>query len=314
MTRRLAKHPAWLLVLSTHLLLCAFARASEESLEFSNDTAAPAFVTASVGPDDLMQNARFMYEFWLRGMNSRALSGNTNGEGTNLSVLHTFAFGYQLNQKWSLGFTQAFSQSIDQKPATEKDPWVAENPYFAVVNNSLWKSGDETMNLYAYARYYFPFSRENARAVSQAKRLEAGRGSFRLYVNPTKSFLDGKLTLNLQTLVQIPFARRSGADRAAANGGDPSHEDFHFLFDPILTYTLNSNVEVYLEYATGSLHHYTNGQLSKLTDPDDGQYISEGMNILVGKKLLINPYFSQGPVFRGLKNTDIGILADYTFL
>jgi hypothetical protein len=62
------------------------------------------------------------------------------------------------------------------------------------------------------------------------------------------------------------------------------------------------------------LRHTTDGKFSKFNDPDYGQWISIGTNHQIGKRLSLNPYLSVGPVFRGLKNTDIGLLGTYAFL
>jgi hypothetical protein len=282
--------------------------------------------TNSVGPAvNITKNMRAFYEMWLRGMNTQALSGNTRGNGTSLAINHTFGVGYRINSKWAVGITQGFTQTIDDKPATEADPWIANDPYLALSNTSIWKNDAYGLNLFGYVRYYLPVSRANRRNVDRAAATEAGNGSIRLYFNPTKTWLDGRLTLNFVVFGQYRLAKRSNADRIEATtvrdaggtvttAGNPTRENFYVIIDPLLAYTLSPSAEIYIEYATGLLKHRTDGTLSKLNDPDDGQYVSVGTNLLVGKKLLLNPYLSAGPVFRGVKNTDIGLIASYTFL
>ncbi|RYZ99952.1 MAG: hypothetical protein EOP11_18840 [Proteobacteria bacterium] len=280
--------------------------------------------TGSVGPAvSITKNMRAFYEMWLRGMNTQSLSGNVGGTGTSLAINHTFGLGYRINPKWAIGFTQGFTQSIDDKPTAEKDPWIANDPYLALSNVSILKNEAYGLNLFGYVRYYLPISRATRQNADKAAAGEAGNGSLRLYLNPTKTWLDGKLTLNFVLLGQYRLAARSDGDRIAAstkeeNGqkveGNPYRDDFYFIVNPLLAYTLSSTAEVYLEYATGLLNHSTSGALSKLNDPSNGQYVSVGTNLLVGKKLLLNPYLSAGPVFRGVKNTDIGLIASYTFL
>jgi opacity protein-like surface antigen len=303
-------------VLAAAMFTAPAAFADSSSTVVVPTTTVPATSTASAASPavSITKNMRAFYEMWLRGMNTQALSGNVSGGGTSLAITHTFGVGYRLGSKWAIGLTQGFTQTIDEKPASEKDPWVANDPYLMVSNTSLYKNEKYGFNLFGYVRYYLPFSRASSQNVAKAARTDAGLGSVRLYLNPTKTWLDGKLTLNLVTLLQYRLASRSDADRAAANKGSSAREDWYFLFDPILAYTLNSWAEVYLEYATGYLRHSTDGHFTKLNDASDGQYVSLGSNLLVGKKLLLNPYLSAGPVFRGVKNTDIGLIASYTFL
>ena len=298
------------------MLTAPYAFADSTSTVVVPTTTVPATSTASAGSPavNIVKNMRAFYEMWLRGMNTQALSGNINGSGMSLAITHTFGVGYKLSDKWAIGVTQGFTQSIDDKPASEKDPWVANDPYLMVSNTSLYKNEKYGVNVFGYMRYYVPVSRASSQNVDKAARTDAGKGSVRLYFNPTKTWLDGKLTLNLITLFQYRIASRSDADRAAANGGSSARENWYFLFDPILAYTVNSWAELYLEYATGYLRHSTDGHMTKLNDTGDGQYLSVGWNFLVGKKLLLNPYLSAGPVFRGVKNTDIGLIASYTFL
>lgn len=304
----------WLIVIAAMFTApCGFA---DTSTVVVPTTTVPATSTVSANSPavTITKNMRAFYEMWLRGMNTQALSGNVSGGGTALAINHTFGVGYRLGSKWAVGFTQGFTQSIDDKPTAEKDPWVANDPYLMVSNTSLYKNEKYGINVFGYMRYYLPFSRATNQNVVKAARTEAGAGSVRLYVNPSKTWLDGKLTLNLVTLAQYRLATRSDADRAAANSGSSAREDWFFIFDPLLEYTLVDWASIYLEYATGYIKHSTDGHFSKLNDASDGQYVSVGSNILVGKKLLLNPYLSAGPVFRGVKNTDIGLIASYTFL
>ncbi len=142
-------------------------------------------------------------------MNTQALSGNKDGTGTALAINHTFGVGYRLSKKWSIGLTQSFTQSIDDVPSTEKDPFVANDPYLMVSNTSLWNSEKYGMNVFGYIRYYFPFSRATSQTVAKAGAKDAGMGSVRVYVNPTKTWLDGRLTLNLVTFAQFRLASRA---------------------------------------------------------------------------------------------------------
>jgi hypothetical protein len=87
------------------------------------------------------------------------------------------------------------------------------------------------------------------------------------------------------------------------------------VLDPTINYQISPKLEVYLEYATGYLRHQTSGHfVTNPRTPSDGQYVSPGLNWSPTKRIALNPYLSWGPTFRGLKNTDIGLQAQYSFL
>lgn len=279
-------------------------------MAFADTTTTATSSATSSAPAPITKNMKAFYEMWLYGPNIQSLSGNVDGTGMNLNILHTFGVGYRLPDNWSVGLTQGFSQTIDEKARSEGDPWVANDPYVSLSNTSLWKDEKRGMNIYGYVRYYAPFSRATNQTADKAGVQDSGYGSVRFYLNPTKTWLDGKLTFNGVMLFQARLPKRSNAARMTANGQE-TREDFYLLFDPILAYTLSSKLEVYAEWTTGYLRHKTDGSFGRIKD---NQYTSVGFNILVGKRMLLNPYASAGPKFRGLKNTDLGLIANYTFL
>lgn len=309
-------------------LAAALALHTAVAVADSSGTETPAAASSSSDIlGKLKKNAKANYLAWLTGPNSRALSGNVAGEGTALTITHYPAVGYRLGSKWTMMITQPFTQSIDEKPSTEQDPFLANDPYITFSNSRILHSDKYGTNLFGYIRYYAPFSRATRDGYNAGSFRDRGNGVIRFYMNPSKTFMDGALTLNFVTLLNYSLPGNSAAERAAkssrevAKGGTPNkytgtgvREDFYFVIDPSIAYALSDKVEVYLEYATGYIRHTTDGKLSKMNHPTDGQYISPGLNITVGKNVFLNPYVSFGPVFRGLKNMDIGLQAQYTFL
>lgn len=283
--------------------------------ETATASAAPAVQSSTSGFDlsKIRQNMRASYQMWLYGMNTRAMSGNLDGSGTNLNITHYATLGYKVSRKWSVSVTQPFNQTIDEKPASEVDPVVSLDPYITFSNASITKSDRYGTNLSGYIRYYAPLSRSTNRAANAGARSDAGNGALRLLVTPSKTFMDGALTVSGTTLLQYRFPGNSSAERAA-RGGSAIREDYYILFNPSVAYAISSKVEAYVEYASGYLRHSTDGKFSKFNDPVYGQYISPGINWQASKRLALNPYLSVGPVFRGVKNTDIGVIGTYSFL
>jgi hypothetical protein len=278
-----------------------------------SSASAPAAESASSSSSVLQtirKNIRGTYINEFSGPTLRALSGNTDGGGTSLQMIHYIAMSYKLGSKWSVGLTQPFYQRIDEKPSTEVDPFEASDPYFTVTNPKVWSNEKYGMGLYAYARYYIPVSRATRQAADAASPKDNGNGRIRLFLNPTKTFLDGALTLNLQTLFQYRLPTHNDADRAAANKGVSKRDNLIFVFDPILAYTFNDTYDAYLEYAF-DMTHSTDG---RWTYWRKGDYVSLGSDINVTKKLILNPYVLSDAAFDQVKYSQIGITAVYYFL
>jgi hypothetical protein len=257
----------------------------------------------------IRKNIRGTYVNEFSGPTIRSLSGNTDGGGTNLQMIHYMALSYKIGSKWSVGLTQPFYQRIDEKPSTEVDPFEASDPYFTVTNPKIWGSEKYGWNLYGYARYYIPVSRATRQTADAASPKDNGNGRVRLFLNPTKTFLDGAVSLNLQTLFQYRLASRNNADRTAANGNS-KRDDLIFVFDPILAYTFNDTYDAYLEYSF-DMSHSTSGHWTYWRKSD---YISLGSDVNVTKKLLLNPYVLMDAALDQVKYTQIGITAVYYFL
>lgn len=275
------------------------------------DSGAGSATTISRAWERIKRDTFANHTFWLVGPNTQSLSGNKDGSGTNLTIIHYPQLGYRLGSKWKVSFTQPLNQVIDENPKSPQ--FTPTEPYLNFTNSRILHSDRYGTHLTGSIRYYIPVAKSSYAAVNTGSARDAGLGSLRIGLIPSKSFFDGSLKFSVTNLFLYRFNKNSKAQRIE-RGGSEFRENFYFLVSPNLSYELNSNTEVYLEYATGYVRHTTNGKLSKLNDPDYGQWISIGSSHQIGKSFNLNPYLSVGPVFRGLKNTDIGLLGTYAFL
>jgi hypothetical protein len=201
------------------------------------------------------------------------------------------------------------------------------------------------LNLDAYLRFYLPISRfthDETNVGYLPPDLLApndnGRGEIRLYLNPTKTFLDGKLTLSGAMLANLKLARLSPGERTARQQAQLDHlsatdlvirqqaglsgsyvpsgtrENLYVFLDPVVTYSVSPTLDAYVEYASGFLHHSTDGHWTSTNNASEGRYFSPGVNWAAAKGLSVNPYISWGPVFEGLSKADLGVQVNYTFL
>lgn len=259
---------------------------------------------------DVRKNVRASYQLWLRGPNVRDLSGGDRDNKTNILMTHYFSLGYKLPAPWSIGVNQPFTQTIDEKPQAAADSWIANDPYATLSNAEVWTNKKYGLNLFAYLRYYAPFSRATSQNVAKAAPVESGRGQLRFLINPSKAWLDGTLNLTLTTLLQYRLASNSSRVRAALNAGNSNRDDMLFVFDPILGYMFTKDIEGYFEYAT-LMNHNTNGHWTSYKATD---YISVGVNLQLTKKLNLNPYLDSSPRLNEFKFAGIGLNAVYSFL
>lgn len=260
----------------------------------------------------IRSKTRATYIFEMYGMNSQALSGNYDGAGgTNLTINHYIGAGYKIGSKWSVSMTQPFKQLIDEKPAAEADPFTASDPYVTFSNNRILnaKINANEFNMSGYIRYYAPVSRASQQKIDSASRTENGYGLLRAGLTPSLAMMDGALNFTFFNLFYYRLAKNSSAQRAAKTG-NPNRDDFYYIANPILSYTLSKVFDVYLEYGA-VFRHNTEG---KWTNIKKEHYGAVGTYITATPKLTINPYAGIGPTFRGFRNTDIGLTMIYTLL
>lgn len=283
------------------------------------DTSATAPTAAAASPTSssstsqffskVRKNIRGSYINEFSGPYLRAPSGNIAGDGMNLQMIHYISLSYLLGSKWRVGITQPAYMRIDEKPSTQVDPFEPTDPYVTFTNTRVIGSQKYGTNLYAYLRYYIPVSKSTINAANDYSPNDRGNGQLRFTLIPSVSFLGGALNLSGATFLQYRIAKHSSKERAAATG-NPNRNDMVFVFDPILTYTVNDTVEAYLEYAF-DMTHSTNGKWTKWKKQD---YISPGAYLQLTKKLMVNPYLTWEPRLKELKNTGFGVTAVYAFL
>lgn len=272
---------------------------------------------------NVAKNLKASYLFELIGPTTQSLSGNTDGNGTKLNINHYAGLGYRLGGKWSIGFTQPFSQNIDEyeqngltadgRPAP--DAFEAADPYVSINNSRIMGSNFLNATVSGQLRYYAPLSKATINAANDAKSTESGNGRFRALLNPAITVMDGALEISAPTFFYYQLARRSDAERAAANKGNPSRRDYRILPSLIVGYQATKDVQPYIEQGV-LLNHFThnNNRFSKFDDASDGYYVSPGANINVGKKLSLNVAAYLGPYAFDVKKSSLYFAATYVFL
>jgi len=291
--------------------------------------------TASSDQSWIQKHGKASYLIWMTGMHTEALSGNRDGTGTALEFDHYVALGADIGKGYSLKVTNWAAQSIDEDDSTRQ--FEPGDPYMTLSQGKILHSDRYAANLEGYLRYYFPFSRSTVDNLNKGTTKDYGHGMLRLYLNPSKSWFDGKLTFNLGLITNFRFNSMTPQERfnrataqSIKDGGKTTpqsfREDMYFILDPILDYSVNPKVDVYLEWASGYLRHTTNGHWTSIT-PDsagaakaDGMYISPGVYWSPTKKVYVNPYLSYQLSNRlydkklNLFHADVGLQLQYTFM
>lgn len=296
---------------------------------------AEATATSSTSSNSLWENiqkyGKASYTLEFSGPNMKSLSGNTAGEGTNLTLAHYLAGGASLGKGFGIKLTTLAVQSINEKPESDGKTLVFSDPYLTLSKGKLLFSERNAFNLDAYVRYYIPVSNGTINAVNRGAVNDSGRGTVRLLVSPSKGFFDGKLTLSWTTFANFKFNsntpqerfNKATAEKAKTGKGNKGssvvayREDYYFAMDPILAYTLNNKWEVYGEWTT-VWRHTTDGKWSSVNNADDGHNVALGANWAPTKKVSVNPYvaylLNAAPADREIDKGSIGLNLAYSFL
>jgi len=183
---------------------------------------------------------------------------------------HYFTFGGKAHRRHLPNSTSWELSTTTKKPKASRNTSSGADPYVTLSHSKLLHNEEMGFNLEGYARYYIPVSRDTQDGLNSGFIAKDGgpndvsNGQLRLYVNPTKTFLDGKLTLSGATMMNFKFSRLSAQERfdrqtaEIAKHGDDSveaksfREDAYLFFDPTATYSVSSKVDMYLEYATAT--------------------------------------------------------------
>lgn len=302
----------------------AGANAADNSAAYSS----PTMSSASQMLQNLKKNAKAYYLLEIGGPTIKALSGNSEGNevsaggatygGTNLTFIHYFAAGAKIGSKWTVMVTQSASQYVDEVPTGVRDSFVVNDPYITFSNSRILAAPQvSNFKLNGYVRYYAPLSRTSNQRIDAAAPTEAGRGTVRLTLNPNFSWLDGALALNFYNLFHYRFSSVSNPERTAKNAGSASRADYYHIFDPILSYSINSKVDIYLEYAAYMRHNSRpNAEGKQWSRLDSEHSLSPGLYISAAKGLFLNPYISwgDGASLGRIGKSTIGFAAQYTFL
>ncbi|MGZ3683917.1 MAG: hypothetical protein ACXVCI_08695 [Bdellovibrionota bacterium] len=310
------------------------------------DSVAAATSTADTNQSWLAKNGKASYLVWMTGMHTEALNGNRDGTGQNLEFDHYLGLGAALPGGFSIKLTNWAAQVIDEDPNSRQ--FSPGDPYFTLSHGKILHSDRYAANLEGYIRYYVPISRGTSDGLNKGTTRDYGMGMTRLYLNPTKSWLDGKLTFNGAVIWNVRWnklspderLRRSTAQAALDGSTTPAsyREDMYVVLDPSIVYSVSSKVDMYVEWASGYLRHTTSGTVtdaggnhpvaakwSSINNPSDGMYLSPGVSWNPTKKLNVNPYLSYqlsavhdtavASVKRrvGLFNADVGLQLQYTF-
>ncbi len=280
----------------------------------ANSTASVPANSSTSSSSDLLQTmrkkTRATYLLEVLGARTKTLSGNT-GDGTNITLNHYLGLSYKIGSKWGVGVTQSAGQIINENP--NDDPLVFKDPYVTFSNSNIWSSQRYGTSLTGYIRYYAPISRNTQRAVDAASRNEAGKGSIRMVLTPSKSFMDGNLTISASTLLQYRMSSRTNAQRIAANG-DPFRNDMIFLMTPTVEYSFTPKISGYLEYGFDMTHSTRGSLFTKWGTYKTNDYVSPGANIQVTKRLFLNPYLDFPPALRDTKDMGISLTAIYSLM
>jgi hypothetical protein len=274
---------------------------------------------ASPTPSWFATNAHATYLAWLTGMHTEALNGDRDGTGQNLEFDHYVAINADLGHNFNLKLTNWAAQIIDEDPASRQ--FQPGDPYLTLTNGKLLHSDRYAMNLEAYVRFYVPISRGTSDLQNKGTARDFGNGMGRVYLNPSKNWLDGNLTLNGAVIWNHRFSsmdpdvrlargtRQNAADvsQGAASPFTPVsyREDMYLVLDPSLVYSISTKVDLYVEWASGYLRHTTAGTIteggvnhpvaakwSSINHPSDGMYLSPGVYWSPTKKVYVNPYLS----------------------
>ena len=262
--------------------------------------------TTSIG-SMIASKAKASYFMEFFGMNGKAIDGQEGG-GSDLTINHYGSVGWKLSNKWTVKATQAMQQRI-RKKVEGQDDFIMTDPYFTFSNSKIASSDKYGTNLAGYVRYYAPFSRATNQNVGTAN--DQGNGAIRLLVAPSKTFMDGALTISCPSFIQYRLNKSTAQERSALNNGDSSRIDYRAFINPIVAYSLSAKTEAYLEFGTNYINHSTKGTWSNIQDV---AYISPGLNLSPAKKVLVNPYVAWDVSAIQLNKASIGVNAQYTFL
>ena len=259
--------------------------------------------SASLSP---LKRMSASYTMWITGPTVADIDGKA-GDGNNMTLDQFASVGYKVSSKWKVSGTAFWTNKVRSDSEGKKNlTW--NNPYITASNSSFTKSTKYGTNLSAYVRYYLPLS--HASADNVGKRVDTKNGVVRLFIGPSKSFLDGKLVLTGDTYIHRSFAG------ARPSPGVGEQRDWRIYLYPHLTYNWTDKFDTYVAYFNDWEHvrlDATRQGGGRWQSFNDKHSLEIGLNWSPIKNLTLSPYLSYGPTFVP-RNSDVGFIAEYAFL
>ena len=271
------------------------------------DAAAPTQTsTTSALMKNLREKLGASYTMWITGPTVADIDGQ-KGDGNNLTLDQFASVKYKVSSKWKIGFTQPWTNKV-RSDSEGKRNLNFNNPYITASNSSLTKSEKYDTNLSGYVRYYMPLSRTSEESLG--KRVDTKNGVVRIVLDPTKTFLDGKLALSGAVYIHRTFA---GAKPAA---GVVEQRDWRIYLYPKVSYEVSAKFTPYVAYFNDWEHvrlDQTRQGGGRWQSFNDTHSIELGFDWAPVAGLSVTPYISYGPKFQP-RDSSIGLIADYAFL
>lgn len=274
--------------------------------------------TASAG-SFLKDKFSMSYTGWLTGPHIDALDGGVDGANSNLNIDHFYALGYKINSDmvWRItqDVTQQFGKTYD---APDQQAFVVHNPYTTLAHSHLYEDKNRGINVAGYIRYYIPVAnadRQGKNAPGMQK--DQTNGLLRMKLDPTKTFLDGSLTISLMTFVYRGLAGKAPGEDV------PNQRDWFVYFYPGIQYQATKTLAPYIRYSS-VMEHY--GQEKASNGGGHWQALTDNHNLEFGfdynptASITITPYTEFGAPGSGAgkpwqfsKNT-LGLIAQWDFI
>jgi hypothetical protein len=267
---------------------------------------APVPASTSSTQSKILKNSIASYTMWVTGPSLQAIDGKT-GEGSLVNLDQFAKLGYRVSSKWSVAFTQHWTNTV-REASGNKDNLVWNNPYLTASNSNITQSTRYGTRLAGYVRYYLPFSKSSADNVG--KRVDTKNGVLRVVLDPTKTFLDGALTVSGAVYVNRLFAG------AVPDASVSEQRDWRIYLYPRVTYELTSKFQPYLAYYNDLEHvrlDKTRAGAGRWQKFNNKHNLELGFDWQPLARLNLNPYLEYGPTFVP-RNMSVNLIAEYAFL
>lgn len=268
--------------------------------------AAPVATTEGTAARGPLADLSASYTVWLTGPRVKALDGVADS-GHALKIRHFPTFGYDLGSGLKVSATQYFTTWVRNEPKGERN-FQLNNPYLTLSSEPLWQNRSGA-KLDAYVRYYLPLSHDSADNVG--KRRDTKRGLARVKLDPSQTFFDGFLTVNMTVYAYRAFAGAK-PDRAT-----PKQLDWYLWLNPRLSVQASDRLFPFLGYLNVLEHYRYNeaaGGGSGWSKLYDQHQIELGINWLATNTLMVSPYLEYGGDKWVPRESALGVIVDWALL